>query len=212
MKNFLAVLVMMLSVLLMSCGGGKDCNKCGSPTEPINCTISVSVDSNNFPCTGGSGLVSATTQSGCSFTMTATSDSSWLRITSVGYRDANFVLDSNNTGSRRSGSITAAGVVKVITQDACTSPTCTYKVEPASADYTYQGGNGGFSVSTSAGTCGWTAVSNVGWIEITSGFSGVGNGSVTYKVLGNGIGPTPARTGTITVAGQTFSVSQNAHP
>jgi hypothetical protein len=85
-------------------------------------------------------------------------------------------------------------------------PSCTYAVGAPPA-FTYQGGNGGFNVSTSRSDCSWTAVSNAGWIEITSGSSGTGNGTVSFRVGGN---PGPARTGTISVAGKTVTISQGA--
>ncbi len=54
--------------------------------------------------------------------------------------------------------------------------------------------------------CAWTAATPDGWIIITSGSSGTGNGSVGYRLAGNaGLG---ARTGTITIAGQPFTVTQ----
>lgn len=52
--------------------------------------------------------------------------------------------------------------------------------------------------------CAWTAVSNVGWITILSGANGSGNGTVTYSVAST----TRARSGTMTIAGQTFTVRQ----
>ena len=55
--------------------------------------------------------------------------------------------------------------------------------------------------------CAWTASSNASWITITSGASGTGNGRVGYLVLPNVGG---SRTGTLTVAGETFTVSQAA--
>ena len=59
----------------------------------------------------------------------------------------------------------------------------------------------------------WTATANQAWITITAGFSGTGNGAITYNVDEN-IGP--ARSGTITVAsgGQraTLTVNQSASP
>jgi Tol biopolymer transport system component len=61
--------------------------------------------------------------------------------------------------------------------------------------------------ATAAGGCSWTAVSNAGWITVTSGANGSGNGAVGYSVAVNsGV----ARTGSITVAGQTFTVMQSA--
>ena len=69
-----------------------------------------------------------------------------------------------------------------------------------------QGDNRSVNVSTGNG-CPWTAVSNVSWITITSGASGTDDGTVRYLVAPN-IGG--ARTGTLTVAGQTLTVTQAA--
>src|SRR4030095_258201 len=54
--------------------------------------------------------------------------------------------------------------------------------------------------------CGWSAVANDAWITIPSGSSGSGNGTVTYSVVAN-LSTSP-RTGTMSIAGQTFTVSQ----
>ena len=53
----------------------------------------------------------------------------------------------------------------------------------------------------------WTAVSNDAWITITAGATGTGTGTVTYTVAAN-VGT--SRTGTMTLANQTFTVSQAA--
>ena len=63
-------------------------------------------------------------------------------------------------------------------------------------------------MTTTAG-CAWTASSNASWLSITSGASGSGNGSVGFSVAANTGG---ARSGTLTVAGQTFTVNQAAQP
>jgi hypothetical protein len=59
-------------------------------------------------------------------------------------------------------------------------------------------------------SCTWTASSNVGWIAIISGAGGTGNGSVTFTVAANTA--TSPRSGTLTVAGQTFTVGQDGAP
>jgi len=72
------------------------------------------------------------------------------------------------------------------------------------------GGSGGTdSVTVTAATgCTWTATSNASWITITSGASGSGNGTVSYSVAPNtSVSP---RTGTLTIAGQTMTISQAA--
>ena len=55
-----------------------------------------------------------------------------------------------------------------------------------------------------SGPCNWTAVSNASWITITSPASGNGNGTVTYSVART----TTRRSGTMTIAGRTFTVTQ----
>lgn len=74
---------------------------------------------------------------------------------------------------------------------------------------TYQSfaGNGGSASITVTAPAGWTAVSNnPGFITITSGSSGFGNGTVYYSVATNT--GTSIRSGTITVNSQTFTVYQ----
>lgn len=83
--------------------------------------------------------------------------------------------------------------------------TCTFSISPTSASQPAAGGSGSVTVTAGAG-CAWTAVSNASFITVTSGSSGSGNGTVNYSVAANGL--TTARTGTITIAGQTFTVNQ----
>ena len=83
---------------------------------------------------------------------------------------------------------------------------CTYSISPTSASVPATGGSGTVTVTAGSG-CTWTATSNAGWITVTSGASGSGNGSVGYSVAGNS---GAARTGTLTIAGQTFTVNQGA--
>jgi uncharacterized protein (TIGR03437 family) len=60
-------------------------------------------------------------------------------------------------------------------------------------------------VNTTSG-CTWTAASNASWITVQSGASGSGSGTVAYSVTAN-TGATQ-RAGTLTVAGQTFTVTE----
>ncbi len=54
--------------------------------------------------------------------------------------------------------------------------------------------------------CEWTATSNAAWITINSGSSYNGSGKVQYSVLANT--DTSSRTGTLTIAEQTYTVTQ----
>jgi len=83
---------------------------------------------------------------------------------------------------------------------------CGYSILPTSASYGSGGGSG--SVNVTAGTgCSWTATSNAGWINITAGSSGTGNGTVNYSVSANS--GTNSQSGTLTIAGQTFTITQS---
>ena len=83
---------------------------------------------------------------------------------------------------------------------------CTYTLMPTSQNVSGAGGNGMVTVNTQNG-CPWTATSNDGWLTITGGSPGNGNGSFNFTAAANA---GPARTGTITVEGQTFTVMQAA--
>jgi Zn-dependent metalloprotease len=85
--------------------------------------------------------------------------------------------------------------------------TCTFSISPTSASSPAAGGSGTVNVTATAG-CSWSAVSNSGFITITSGALGSGNGSVGYRVDANTA--STSRTGTVTIAGQTFTLTQAA--
>ena len=82
---------------------------------------------------------------------------------------------------------------------------CSYAIAPQNATIP-AGGATQQTVNVVASTaCPWTATSNAAFLSITSGPSGSGSGSVTYQVGANS-GPT--RSGTLTIAGQTFTVTE----
>jgi hypothetical protein len=85
------------------------------------------------------------------------------------------------------------------------SPSCTYSITPTSKSFSATGGSGTVTVSTQD-TCAWTAESNVSWISITAGGSGSGSGTVRYTVASNST--RVQRSGTLTIAGLTFTVTQ----
>jgi hypothetical protein len=90
--------------------------------------------------------------------------------------------------------------------DASTTASCTYSISPTSQSFPAVGGDGSVNVTAPNG-CSWMATSHDGWITITAGNSGIGNGPVNFSVSANNGG---ARTGTLTIAGQTFTVTQAA--
>ena len=84
---------------------------------------------------------------------------------------------------------------------------CTFTLSPASQSPTIaaSGGTGTVTVTTASG-CAWTATTSSSFISISSGASGTGNGTVNYTVAAN---TGPARSGIISIAGQSFTVNQS---
>ncbi len=169
------------------------------------CTSSVT---QNFGASGGTGSLKVTTPSSC--TWQATTTDTWITITSgatgTGTGSVNYSVQANTTAAARVGSMSVAGQTWSITQDAG-GTTCSYSISPTSQTVSASAGTGSVSVTTTAG-CSWVATSNAGWISVTSGSSGSGNGTVNYSVTANTT--TSQRTGTITIAGKTFTVTQDA--
>ncbi len=175
-----------------------------STTPP--CSYNISPVSRSVSAGAGTGSVTVTAGAGCQWT--AASNDSWLSVTSGSTGAANgsvgYSFDANSSSSSRSGTITIAGQVFTVNQAGAAA--CTFSISPSSASYTRTGGTG--SVTVTAGTgCSWMATNGVSWLTITSGASGSGNGTVNYSVGPYG-GPPKKRTGTLTIAGQTFTVAQ----
>ena len=84
---------------------------------------------------------------------------------------------------------------------------CTNSISPTSVTVPAATSAGSVSVTAGSG-CAWTAVSNDAWITVTGGASGTGNGTVNYSVAANTA--TSQRAGTVTIAGETFTVTQRA--
>jgi uncharacterized repeat protein (TIGR03803 family) len=96
---------------------------------------------------------------------------------------------------------------------AVADPGCTYKLSVTQASFAAIGGNGNVSVETAPG-CNWTVDSSSDFVTITGGATGSGNGVVTYTVAQNQAliprFPAPARSATLSIAGQPFVVDQAA--
>lgn len=170
------------------------------------CTYSVSPTALNVGAEGGTGSVSVTA-SGSSCSWSAGSNAGWIRITSgsnvIGSGTVQFAVDGNS-GSARSGTLTVAG--QTITVNQAGTSVCNYSVNPASLSLPASSGEGTITVTTQSG-CSWTASSSEGWIQIISGASGSGSGTVRYRVSQNTGGE---RATTLLVAGQRVSVRQLA--
>jgi len=142
--------------------------------------------------------------SGTSCAWTATSGATWITVVSGASGSGNGTVTftvAANTGPARSGTLTITGQSFTVNQ----AGGCTFSIVPTSQSVGAGAGNGAPVAVTAGAGCGWTAVSNATWLTITAGASGSGNGTVTFSAAANsGL----VRTGTLTIAGSTFTVTQ----
>jgi hypothetical protein len=171
-----------------------------------SCTYSIQPTTSAAPASGGPGSASITSAAGCAWS--ATSDVPWISITAGIAGNGNgtvaYTVGTNTTASARTGRLTVEGATLTVNQSAG-STSCDYSINPASRSVGATASSVATSVAVSTG-CVWTAVSNTSWLTIASGASGNGNGSVNVDVAAN---DTPARSGTLTIAGRVFTVNQS---
>ncbi|HEX5070450.1 MAG TPA: BACON domain-containing carbohydrate-binding protein [Vicinamibacterales bacterium] len=173
-------------------------------TQSGACPASLNPASQTVSAGGGAATdVDVTTPTGCAWTATETA--SWITITSgasgTGNGTVRFTVAAN-TGPQRVDTITIAGQPHTVTQ----SSGCTFSINPTSQNLSKNAQTGTTITVTAGAGCPWTAVSNDSFITVETGASGTGNGTVTFSVSNNNTGN--ARTGTITIAGKTFTVNQ----
>jgi hypothetical protein len=178
-------------------------------TPAPTCTFTVSPTSASPGASGGVAAVSVTA-SAPSCAWTASSQAGWITISGTASGTGSATVQyavASNAGTARSGTLTVAGHTVTINQAAAPPPTCTFTVSPTSVSFGPGGGSASIGVSPSTAPCAWTAVSNSGWLTVTSGASGTTTGQVSYGVAPN---PGVARSGTMTIAGRTVTIFQDA--
>jgi uncharacterized protein (TIGR03437 family) len=179
-----------------------------------NCTYTLTPKTQNFTVTGGSGTFAV--QANCAwFAQVNTPDivSVPNNTGALGDGPVPFTVASNPCVAPRTGSITvqtglATPPTFTIPQDGSLS---NFSLSASSASAGPAASDGRFTLTTGA-PCGWSASSDVTWMQITSGASGVGSGAVAYHLIANA---TAVRTGTIHVITSattqlTYTVTQQA--
>jgi hypothetical protein len=83
---------------------------------------------------------------------------------------------------------------------------CTYIISSTSGNFSSSGENSTVSVTASSSSCSWTTAENLTWVSLTP-TSGTGSQSVTISASAN---TGAVRTGTITIAGRTYTINQEA--
>jgi hypothetical protein len=170
-------------------------------TQPGNCSYSLSSSSPTIAAKGGTGTANVTTGTGC--TWTATSSATWLTVTSgasgTGNGTVTFSAQQNKNAATRTANLTVAGQTLKISQPG----TCTYTLSAASQNLGATGGTGTTNVTTKP-ACAWTATSGASWLTVAGSGAGSGNGTVSFTAAANPSGT--ARSATLTIAGQIFTV------
>src|SRR4029077_18075913 len=168
-----------------------------------NCSYSINPSSANFATAGGTGSVTVTAPVGC--TWTATTNAAWIAVTTGANGNGSGSVAYSvgaNAGAARTGVLLIGAQSFTINQS---SAPCSFGISPTGQNVTRASGTGTTVTVTTQSFCSWTAVSNDSWITVSPA-NGVGNGNVSWTYSSN---PVPnQRTGTMTIAGHTFTVIQ----
>ena len=118
-------------------------------------------------------------------------------------------LTVNNVSAAQAGTLYRAvftNVCNTVTSTTAALTIHSFMLTPTQQNFAASASTGFVSVTTPA-TCPWTATSNASWLSLTADAAGNGNGNVHYSVSAN---TGPPRIGTLSIAGQTFSVTQDS--
>jgi len=174
---------------------------------PGPCTYSINPTSRSIAANGGTGTVAVTAGATCAWTGVA--NTAWLHVPpgagGNGNGNVSYSVDVNTLQSPRTGTMTVAGQTFTVNQGAAAA--CTFSITPTRATVGVAASTGSVSVTAAPG-CPWTASSNTSWLTVTGGTPGDGNGVVTYTVA-QYTGKPKRRTGTLTIAGSTLTVTQS---
>jgi Putative binding domain, N-terminal len=178
--------------------------------SPASAQCSYSIGKTTFSVLSTSSIQSTSVITGTQCSWTATTADSWITITNgtnhIGLGSVSFQVAANPTSSVRTGTLLVAGQTITVTQAA---NSCTYSVGPTS--FAIDALSTSRTISVTAGTqCSWGATTAETWITITNPGAGIGISAVTFSVTANGAAT--QRVGTLTVAGQTVTVTQAGNP
>ena len=199
--KYVAWTVLSVAALLTGASCGSSTSTVVSPSA-TRCAISLT-GGTSVAASGGTGTVNVSAAREC--TWTASSDASWLTISSTPSGQGDGVVQysaaSNPAPALRRGNIVVGEARTEMTQAAAP---CQFSATPPSFTFAAAGGDNTVRVETLEG-CRWTATSGVPWISITSTQNPNGPGSVTFHVDANAGDP---RTSNFVAAGQSIQVSQ----
>jgi hypothetical protein len=174
------------------------------------CAYTVTPTTQNMPYGGGNATIDVANTQGTGCTWNATTNSSFLTIIEGANGSGSGKVTARaslNTGPQRTGTVTVAGQTVSVIQ---ATQSCPVSLSPGSSSVPAGGGVVRVSVSTSGAACDWVAVSNSSFLTVDPGQRGANGTGFTLIAVAANAGL--ARTGTVTIANQTFTVSQAAGP
>jgi len=167
------------------------------------CSLNISASALDVSAAGGSGVFDVDVITGCNWT--AVSNVSWITFTSAatggGDASVSFAVAPNITPGTRTGFITVGNRQFTVTQ---LGANCELSISPTSN--TAVPSNAFQSSIAVTSTCQWTAQSTAGFITITAGASGTGNGQIDYSIPANP--SAQSRSGSIRIGNLTFNITQ----
>jgi Viral BACON domain/Putative binding domain, N-terminal len=185
--------------------------------EAAPCRFNVSPSSVDAAAAGGAVSIGVSAPGGCSWTTQSTIP--WLSVEPDSGQGSGMVqvVVAPNGPAARSGTVTVAGTAVQVRQAAASGPppppsppppspgTCRYALKPTHFEAKAKSDDVEVEVRTTDG-CAWTASSPVGWIRIEEGSRGSGDGEVQLHIDENS---GPARSATVLIAGEPFTVTQD---
>ncbi len=196
-------------VVVSACGlsGCTSTSTSTSVTAPSTdkCQVGISSSASSFAATGGTGAITVSTNRDC--TWSASTNASWVTIDGSrgGQGDGivSFSVEANPSPTPRSGTFLVADQHANITQ---AGAACRFDLSRTADHVGSAGGHLSVGVTTISG-CEWHATSSASWLTISTGQSANASGTVALDVAAN---TGAARVGTANIAGQTYTVSQDA--
>jgi hypothetical protein len=162
----------------------------GVGVRPVPCEVSIAPPAATYGPFGGAGSVQVLV-SAASCRWSARSDAPWLPFVhepaAAGSGAFAYTAPANSTTETRTANIvvttaTGASAAHAVTVNRTTG--CSYVTDPEEQVFTAAGGTAQFRVLATPSTCRWNLVNGMQalGVQVLSGFSGTGNGTVRYNV------------------------------
>jgi hypothetical protein len=173
------------------------------PVAPPECHYEYGYDTCNVGVNGAVWTAAVAAPASCSWT--AAGNVPFVTIaggSGTGGGILSITIGPHSAAGLRSGTVTVSGYPYAI---AITQQGCTYGVSPRAISVASAGGPATVTIAANGLACSWAATSYVPFVATTSGSGSTGEGTVVLAIAPN---PGAARTGTVTVAGDTVTVTQ----